>query len=345
MNGVQGPAYSTRSIAHKVILAISSKAPKLRSKLDLPFQRSYYPHFVHATMAFGKFLKNRLAKRAGPKSGKAETPVVTCDDDTMSSHQSTNTKVSLLLSLAEQENWKDFVAVAEKTSISDWNDQNQSSSSLSDPDDCSRASDETAVQLYVTAVTTSPLHIALSHRPPLEVVESIISAMKSHVLIPEETQDERGSTPLHVAASHFNEEEVIVRLLQGESLCMPAYLRDKKGRTPLHCAAAAVSVGKRRNKQRHEWNRYRIMQRLIEEYSEAVLLTDDTGRTPVEYGKEQRLQNAAMARMSFLKTRESLLAPVSDTPPDGSLPGEVCESFRCHDADDVKSVDLFLEDE
>ena len=80
-------------------------------------------------MAFGKFLKNRLSKRGSPKSGKAEAPVVTCDDDTMSSHQSTNSKVSLLISLAEQENWKDFVALAEKTSISEWNDQNQSSSS------------------------------------------------------------------------------------------------------------------------------------------------------------------------------------------------------------------------
>jgi len=283
--------------------------------------------------------------RGGPKTGKAETPVVTCDDDTMSSHQSTNIKVSLLLSLAEQENWKDFVALAEKTSISDWNDQNQSSSSLSDPDDCSRSSDEPAAQLHATSVTTSPLHIALVHRPPLEVVESIITIMKSHVVIPEEMQDERGATALHVAASHFNEEDVFVRLLQGESLCMPAFLRDHMGRTALHCAAAAVSGGKRRNKQRHEWNRYRIMQLLLEEYSEAVLLTDDSGRTPVDHGKEQRLQNAAMARMSFLKTREAVLAPVSDTPLDGSLPAEVCESFRCHDADDVKSVDLFLEHE
>ena len=296
-------------------------------------------------MAFGKFLKNRLSKRGSPKSGKAEAPVVTCDDDTMSSHQSTNSKVSLLISLAEQENWKDFVALAEKTSISEWNDQNQSSSSLSDRDDCSRASDEAPAQLHVTPVTTSPLHIALAHRPPLDIVETIISLMKSHVLIPEETQDERGSTPLHVAAGHFSEEDVIVRLLQGESLCMPALLRDKTGRTPLHCAAAAVSGGKRRNKQRHEWNRYRIMQLLIEEYSDAVFLSDDTGRTPVDYGKEQRLQNAAMARMSFLKNREALAAPVPDCPPDGSFPGEVSESFRCHDADEVKSVDLFLEHE
>jgi hypothetical protein len=293
-------------------------------------------------MALGNFLQKRLSKRALAKGSKVDTPSVTHDDSTLSSENSTNSKISLLQCLAQKQNWKDFMALAEKTSTADWKNRDQSSS-LSDHDDCSRSSEESTAQ-HDGKIVTSPLHIALAHRCPLAVVESVISAMKSHVLIPEETLDERGLTPLHVAAESFAEEDVIVRLLEGESLVMPAIVRDHTGRTPLHCAAGAVFSGKRRNKQMHEWHRYRAMQVLIENYPEAVHLTDDVDKTPVQYGKEQGVKNASMSRMHFLQKQQELPAAGSQGA-EGEIPEEVSESCRCHDADEVKSLDLFFENE
>lgn len=294
-------------------------------------------------MSFGKFLQKTLSRRSVGKGNQNELPPLCNDDSTLSSEQSTNSKASLLHSLAQKQCWKEFLAQAEKTGVADSNNVDQSTL-LSDEDDSSKCSEESSAHNQVKGAII-PLHIALAYRPPLSVVESIISGMKSHVLIPEEMRDERGLTPLHVAASHFAGEEVIVRLLQGESLLIPAVLRDNTGRTPLHCAAGAIFDGKRRDKPAYEFSRFRAMQLLLEEYPEAVYLSDDLGKTPVDYGKEQRVKNTTMSRMQFLHKQTGLPTVVSEEPGEGLVPNEVCESFRCHAADDVKSVDLFLEDE
>lgn len=291
-------------------------------------------------MALGKFLQKRFSRRALNKEAKSDdVPPLTCDDSTLSSDQTTSTKVSLMQTLAHKGDWKDFLRVAETTGIADWNNT-ENASSLSDHDDCSRSSAETS-QHSVKTLTT-PLHIALAHRPPLEVVESIISSMKSCILIPEESQDVRGWTPLHVAAAHFADVEVIARLLQGESLVMPAIVRDEKGRTALHLAASAIFGGKRRSKQQYEWNRYRTMALLMEAHPESIHIADDEDMTPFEYGKDNSLNNMAMSRMEHLLNQQVKLSAAAPEP--GAFI-EVCESCRCYEADEVKSVDLFLENE
>jgi len=297
-------------------------------------------------MTLSSFLKSRVSKRACPKDTKSGTAPSSQDDETMILNQSPSRKVLALHSLGEKGRWKEFLAFSKTIDVSDMGHCSHSSS-LTDSDDGSRSSkgSKGSDSHFDVNLATTPLHIALAYRPPLDVVEAIISEMKSHVLVPEETPDESGSTPLHVAAAHFTEEEVFVRLLQGESLCMPAYRRDNLGRTPLHCAAAAVLNGKRRNKKADEWKRHRIMHLLIEQHSEAIFIRDDAGKTPVEYGEAQKIHNSSMGWMQFLHREKAKEGKEPEDRAEGSLPGEVSEELRCNDADEVASVDLFLEDE
>jgi hypothetical protein len=85
------------------------------------------------------------------------------------------------------------------------------------------------------------LHQILPHQPPVELVDLICKALTRicSISVPEDMVDERGATPLHIAAAQMCDATVIRRLLQGPTLQLPAVTLDRTGRTALHWVCAA----------------------------------------------------------------------------------------------------------
>jgi hypothetical protein len=141
---------------------------------------------------------------------------------------------------------------------------------------------------------TTPLHIALTCRPPLSVVESLIRILNQNFGIPapEEVQDQQGRTSLHVAVTSGCEIAVIDRLLNGINLVMPAILRDVNGQTALHLACKShvttshtkygISVVSNVTKA-IEWDR--LIKTLLFRYPEAALIVENSGFTALDYLK------------------------------------------------------------
>ena len=99
------------------------------------------------------------------------------------------------------------------------------------------------------------LHVLVRYQPPEKLVDLLAKKMihlsdpetccwnqnSDAVFIPENSRDDHGRTPLHIAAEagcHFG---VIDRLLEGETCVMPAVTKDDYGRFPLHWACANPS--------------------------------------------------------------------------------------------------------
>eukprot|EP00977_Amphora_coffeiformis_P003524 scaffold674_cov130-Amphora_coffeaeformis.AAC.3 len=155
-------------------------------------------------------------------------------------------------------------------------------------------------------VASSPMHLALRYRAPLQVLDALLSICQTDrfgLAVPEECQDEAGQTPLHVALAAGCGEEVVQRLLSGPTLLMPAVIHDTQQRTALHIACGScgttanstTSVTKSPKKNRSFWgpdpiamdiwNKRRAVIILLEQYPEAAGLPDAHGQTPLTYAR------------------------------------------------------------
>ena len=144
-----------------------------------------------------------------------------------------------------------------------------------------------------------PLHAILRHRPTLAVVDSMIRKLQHEcVLIPEETREKTlQQTPLHVAVASGCSIPVLERLLQGDSLVIPAMSKDGLHRFPLHWACAPRTL----HSMRFPWQRqagadyrYDVIQFLLEQYPVAVVIPDLYHQTPLDYARQHKLPKSVV---------------------------------------------------
>lgn len=147
-----------------------------------------------------------------------------------------------------------------------------------------------------------PLHAILRYRPPVEVVDGLISKLQVDcstlapgVLVPEESREATlHQTPLHIAVASQCSLPVIQRLLEGESLCMPSMTKDGLHRFPLHWACAMPHSARRWSLHRSADIDYRwdVIHLLLEQYPVAAVIPDVYNQTPLDYARHNRLHSS-----------------------------------------------------
>mmetsp|Transcript_13707 Transcript_13707/g.26277 ORF Transcript_13707/g.26277 Transcript_13707/m.26277 type:complete len:477 (+) Transcript_13707:2-1432(+) len=161
--------------------------------------------------------------------------------------------------------------------------------------------------MYITSPDEAafPLHAILRHRPTLAVVDSLIHKLSNDgsalpgVLIPEEAREKTlQQTPLHVAVAWGCSVPVLERLLQGDSLVIPAMSKDGLLRFPLHWACAPTTLHNipRFPWQRQAWADYRydVIHFLLEQYPVAVVIPDLYQQTPLDYARQHKLPKSVI---------------------------------------------------
>jgi hypothetical protein len=127
-----------------------------------------------------------------------------------------------------------------------------------------------------TAICSLALHEIMIHRPPANVVETMIKKMKQvrRGYIPEAAVDEKSQTALHLAVEIGCDISVIKCLTASSDL--PAFTMDIMGRFPLHIACC---LSPRRGRGMVQ-NTEQIINHLLEVYPQAAIVPDLTGKTP-----------------------------------------------------------------
>ena len=157
------------------------------------------------------------------------------------------------------------------------------------------------------APQSTPLHVALAYRAPLEVVDSIIEILQSThgVRNPQSWQDEEGYTTLHVAAETGCQEEVVQRLValdkDSATPTTPVWKkRNRQGQTALHVACVTpVQCG-----AMEKWHKCRVIAVLWQfAPTDATSLRDVYGQTAWDYLQRQQ-PHLTRALQEDLKLRE-----------------------------------------
>lgn len=175
--------------------------------------------------------------------------------------------------------------------------------------------------MYVTNPEDAafPLHAILKHRPPVKVVNALIkklqqdvSSLAPGVLVPEEMREKTlQQTPLHVAVSSFCSLAVIERLLEGESLVLPAMTKDGLHRFPLHWACALPHSAKPWSWQRGVEVDYRwdLIHYLLEQYPVACVIPDAYDQTPLDYARHNKLHVSIVELLEYATAEYAHYAP------------------------------------
>lgn len=171
--------------------------------------------------------------------------------------------------------------------------------------------------LYITRPDEAafPLHAVLRYRPPPAVVDALVrslqhdcSTLAPGVLVPEEARETTlQQTPLHVAVASDCSLSVVERLLQGDSLVIPAMSKDGLHRFPLHwaCAPSVPRHHHHKSKARRMWGwqrrgradaeyRYDLIHYLLEQYPVAVVIPDVYQQTPLDYARHHKLPRSVL---------------------------------------------------
>lgn len=158
------------------------------------------------------------------------------------------------------------------------------------------------------------------------------------ILVPEEMRERvLQQTPLHVAVASGCSLPVIARLLQGESLVLPAMTKDGLHRFPLHwacCGRRLNGNGGRRNGGgssavaavaaapttllRHSWlpisgreidYRWDLIHFLLEQYPVAVVIPDLYHQTPLDYARHYKLHISIIDLLEYAYKEYAHYAP------------------------------------
>ena len=182
--------------------------------------------------------------------------------------------------------------------------------------------------LYINdaAQAAFPLHALLRHRPTVAVVDALIhrlqhdmSSLAPGMLVPEECRETLlQQTPLHVAVASQCSVAVLERLLQGESLVMPAMAKDSLHRFPLHWACCAVknknasgiSPFKPWKRRAFEADyRWDVVHLLLHQYPVAAVIPDVYQQTPLDYARHNRLDAAVVELLEEAAAEYERYAP------------------------------------
>lgn len=139
-----------------------------------------------------------------------------------------------------------------------------------------------------------PIHLASVLHAPVDVIDALHLAYPKGV---QSTDPYTGELPLHLACRHSAPPELIKMLIMAHP--NGAQVRDLKNRLPLYWACAA-------QEDSHLFILY-----LLAVYPFAVLLGDETRRTPLQYAKINPSLNRATVKFltmmhTFLKARPSV---------------------------------------
>lgn len=171
--------------------------------------------------------------------------------------------------------------------------------------------------LYLTDADQAafPLHALLRFRPPVTVVDALIAALQHAdcsslapaVLVPEEMRESTlQQTPLHVAVASRCSLQVIERLLQGESLVMPAMAKDGLHRFPLHWATAVPSPRRKKRDAEYRWD---VIHFLLHQYPVAAVIPDVYNQTPLDYARHNKLHYSVVELLQEAATEYERYAP------------------------------------
>ena len=143
------------------------------------------------------------------------------------------------------------------------------------------------------------LHQLLKHNPPVEIVDLALHKLQNDDVIVEEERDDKGRTPLHIAALYSCDARMVKLLLDGVSGVMPALTNDKQGNTPLHSACSVNFDSFRRHNIKKALalmsNATEIVTRLLQANPEAATVRNKRGELPLQLAQE----NNADARMIY----------------------------------------------
>lgn len=211
---------------------------------------------------------------------------------------------------------------------------------------------------YAKTKAGTALHMLVAHRPPVKLVDVLIWKMVDLVpsTIPEDTRDNKGRTPLHIAAACGCARPVIERLLEGVSAVMPAVAIDDHERLPLHWACANPNgyqqLGRRRRSmascqstpEADIANMVNVVCALIRAYPEAAMIADLDGMTPMDLAKkhfaDRRMVSVLEAAVNWgatknINTTVPSLTESIESSDSSDVPQEIFDAFK---ADDVSTI-------
>lgn len=149
------------------------------------------------------------------------------------------------------------------------------------------------------------IHQLLKHNPPVDIVDIALQRLQCPDVIVEEERDEKGRTPLHIAAAHTCDSRIIKLLLEGVSGVMPAFMSDKAGNTPLHAACNVNFDSIRRHSIKRALaamnNATEIVTRLLQANPEAASLGNRRGETPLHLAKENNADARIIVRIDAVQ--------------------------------------------
>jgi hypothetical protein len=254
-----------------------------------------------AAASGGTATKENNSKRGEVVDSHSQHSRSHCDASTDSDRSGTSSKSGLAESYCRTGKWDSVLKVVSQSTVDDWNPSPSEDGS------------------HCLHQVSSPLHLILAHGAPLKVVESMIDLMtnKFEIPVPEESLDEFGRTPLHVAVQAGCDEETVHRLLNGHGLVMPAVIQDENQQTPLHLACATSIVKKQKKKSVFapnptamlKWHKRQVMLALMYEYPEACSVKDKYGKTPLDYAREQGLKDSSVNELERLSREYAVETP------------------------------------
>jgi len=202
---------------------------------------------------------------------------------------SSKTPFLQLAKLRKFERIEEILIVSEASDLASW------------LEDYSLAQEQRKAGLQAFRGDTSMLHLVMEYKPPATLVSALIlrlRELKPGGFVPEDSTDQLGRTPLHMAVVYGCDVSVIDCLLNGVVTVSPAHTKDSSGRLPLHWACA--NPGGRNNSSTHliprcgsrskiSDNMAQIIEKLLKVYPRAVTVRDKSGMTPLNLA----IQNGA----------------------------------------------------
>jgi ankyrin repeat protein len=141
---------------------------------------------------------------------------------------------------------------------------------------------------------TMPLHAILWHQPPVELVDLLIEKLTTLKpgYFPEAAVDDRGRTPLHIAAMSGCDFDVIERLSGGSQLAVVT--KDESGRYPLHSACVKRHRSRKQNK-----SAILTVSLLVEIYPRATIVQDFNGQTPLDLAIQSNIDEKIVLTLTM----------------------------------------------
>ena len=151
-----------------------------------------------------------------------------------------------------------------------------------------------AIRSFSSSEAGNILHLLLRYQPPQELVALTIHLMvtkNSDELVPEDTRNARGETPLHVAVQHNCDSQIVELLIRGMAGTLPAVTKDEQLRYPLHWACANPTGVNPTAKQHmpcpsDTLNMAKSITILSKIEPMSVNVKDNNGQTPIEIARE-----------------------------------------------------------